>query len=326
MPGSVPICRCVIPHLPAMWNGSRTVAVHANLPSDEQSLASSPLTTLPTTGTFCHYPGCGDHAIAPGLNCGRRPSRGSPHSRLSRTLRPTSGGAPKSDPAGRARSSSRQFRASQLRWSRAHRGGYWAVRSTERRTLRSSRIAPTRSSVTRSCARRFGPMAAVLLITLDTNLVDPDEIASLAQRPVPFPHEFRCVSVTEREHGFMVDYIGAPIFETAVWGKSRWGHSVWGGVVPATFVLDEPSLATDDVAGDSRFDTLADGDNILETVLDIIADGGFPRTDLSRRADEGSTQPAARRDDLRGARPKSSTRSRQQRPSGIRQARATGET
>ena len=115
----------------------------------------------------------------------------------------------------------------------------------------------------------------MLLLTLDTNLVDPAEIDLLEAKLANVPHEFAFIGVTEREHGFEIGYGGQRVNESMDWGESPWG-SVWGGPKSAVFVLDEAVLAPDD-ASVCRFDVLGDGKDVLQSALDIIGDGSFPQ-------------------------------------------------
>jgi hypothetical protein len=125
-----------------------------------------------------------------------------------------------------------------------------------------------------------GPVAptlqlrSVLLITLDTNLIDSVRIDQLSERLEGTPHELAFVSVTERERGFEIGFAGRKVVETAVWGESPWG-SLWGGPQPAPFVIGESMLAPD---GARRYDVLGDdGDAVLfEASLVIIGNGSFP--------------------------------------------------
>lgn len=60
----------------------------------------------------------------------------------------------------------------------------------------------------------------VLLITLDTNLIDADQIDQLSKRLEGTPHDFASISVTERERGFEIGFAGRKVVETAVWDES----------------------------------------------------------------------------------------------------------
>ena len=115
-----------------------------------------------------------------------------------------------------------------------------------------------------------------LLITIDTNIVDPEILEPLGAVLSGIAHEIAFVGVTEREHGFEIGDLGHRISETAVWGESRWSQSIWGGPIPGPFVIGESTLAPDDAAA-GRFDVLGDQDDMLECVLAIIGDGSFPR-------------------------------------------------
>ncbi len=58
----------------------------------------------------------------------------------------------------------------------------------------------------------MGPVAPalllrpVLLLTLDTNLIDSVQIDQLSDRLEGTPHEFAFISVTERERGFEIGF------------------------------------------------------------------------------------------------------------------------
>ncbi len=117
----------------------------------------------------------------------------------------------------------------------------------------------------------------VLLITLDTNLIDTVQIDQLSERLEGMPHEFAFISVTERERGFEIGFAGRKVVETAVLGESPCG-SLLGGAKPAPFVIGESLLAPDD-APTGRYNVLGDDDDVVlfEPSLVIIGNGGFPR-------------------------------------------------
>lgn len=127
----------------------------------------------------------------------------------------------------------------------------------------------------------------MLLITLDTNLIDAVQIDQLSDRLEGTPHEFAFISVTERERGFEIGFAGRKVVETAVWGESPWG-SLWGGPKPAPFVIGESLLAPDD-APTGRYDVLGDDDDgvLFEAALVIIGNGSFPRVGERGQLTEG---------------------------------------
>lgn len=116
----------------------------------------------------------------------------------------------------------------------------------------------------------------MLLITLDTNLIDADQVDELSKRLEGTPHEFAFISVTERERGFEIGFAGRKVVETMVWGESPWG-SLWGGSKPAPFVIGESSPAPDD-APSGRYDVLGDDVDVdvFEASLVVIGNGSFP--------------------------------------------------
>ena len=125
--------------------------------------------------------------------------------------------------------------------------------------------------------RPASTVRSVLLITLDTNLIDAAQIDQLSKRLEGTPHEFAFISVTERERGFEIGFAGRKVVETMVWGESPWG-SLWGGPKPAPFVIGESLLAPDD-APSGRYDVLG-GDHdvdVFEASLVVIGNGSFPR-------------------------------------------------
>lgn len=116
-----------------------------------------------------------------------------------------------------------------------------------------------------------------LLVTLDTNVLDAAEVASL-QLGLEIPCQFAAVTVSMRERGEANNLSIASVPETLVWGESRWGEAVWGGPIPELLVLDESPLGSGVVAGDQEVD-------VLEAALRIISNGSFSppgrREDLS---------------------------------------------
>ncbi|MFN6119860.1 MAG: hypothetical protein ACK5CE_09560 [Actinomycetes bacterium] len=130
----------------------------------------------------------------------------------------------------------------------------------------------------------------ILLITLDTNEVDPGTVASLRRAIGDFPHQISVVTVTQRErgHGAVMEALAeiTPVRETAVWGESRWDEAVWGfgdgGSVPEGFVVGESRVGDAQLVGAGVPD--------LESILRIITNGSFPKvgsretlTDTQRR-------------------------------------------
>lgn len=87
-------------------------------------------------------------------------------------------------------------------------------------------------------------------VTLDTNLLPAEELLEAARGR---GFQFARVTVTDREverTQFQVHLVGlGTVAETAVWGESRWGEAVW-----------------------------ASEDSALEEILQIISNGGFPRS------------------------------------------------
>ena len=127
----------------------------------------------------------------------------------------------------------------------------------------------------------------VLLITLDTNLIDAVQIDQLSARLEGTPHEFVFISVTERERGFEIGFAGRKVVETAVWGESPWG-SLWGGPKPAPFAIGE-SLVAPDYAPTGRYDVLGDDHDavLFEAALVIIGNGSFPRVGEREQLTDG---------------------------------------
>ena len=116
----------------------------------------------------------------------------------------------------------------------------------------------------------------LLLITIDTNTVDPKEVAPLEAMLTDIPHGIGFVSVTEREHGYEIGYLGHRVTETGVWGESSWGSSNWSGPTPARFVVGESTVAPDG-AIPGNYDVVGDDGNLLERTLSIISAGSFPK-------------------------------------------------
>jgi hypothetical protein len=116
----------------------------------------------------------------------------------------------------------------------------------------------------------------LLLITIDTNLVDPKEVAPLEKVLTDIPHEIGFVSVTEREHGYEIGYLGRRVTESGVWGESPWGSSNWSGPKPAQFVVGESTVAPDG-AIPGHYDVVAGDGSLLESALTIISAGSFPK-------------------------------------------------
>jgi len=121
----------------------------------------------------------------------------------------------------------------------------------------------------------------MLLITLDTNLVDPVDVAQLSAALSNIPHSFASTSVTDREHGFDVVSSSvegdASLHRAVSWDASLHRAVSWDGPIPAVFVIGESLLAGGDESDSGRFDVLADEHNLLEPILAIISDGSFPR-------------------------------------------------
>ena len=117
----------------------------------------------------------------------------------------------------------------------------------------------------------------VLLITLDTNLIDADRIDELSKRLEGMPHEFAFTSVTMRERGFEIGFAGRNVVESAVWGESPWG-SLWGGPTPAPFVVGESLIAPED-AQSGTYDVLGNDNDVdlFEASLSVIGNGSFPQ-------------------------------------------------
>jgi hypothetical protein len=87
--------------------------------------------------------------------------------------------------------------------------------------------------------------------TLDTNVLDPVNLAKILQAAYGLPIVFANVTVSERElEGTSITPLPKPILETAVWDESRWDQAVWGG------------------ENDS---------DLFERLLAIVSNGSFPR-------------------------------------------------
>ena len=118
----------------------------------------------------------------------------------------------------------------------------------------------------------------MLLVTLDTNVLDEAEVANL-NAGADIPCEFAAVTVSMRERGHANDLPIISVPETLVWGESQWGEAVWGGPLPELLVLDESPLGSGVVAGDREAD-------VFEAALRIISNGSFHppgrRENLSR--------------------------------------------
>jgi len=67
----------------------------------------------------------------------------------------------------------------------------------------------------------------MLLVTLDTNVLDDAEVASL-HAGSEIPCQFAAVTVSIRERGDANGLNIASVPETLVWGESSWGEAVWG--------------------------------------------------------------------------------------------------
>ena len=109
-------------------------------------------------------------------------------------------------------------------------------------------------------------------VTLDTNVLPPDEILQTAQ---DLDYEFAVVTVTEREiEGtdiqVSLEKLGKAIFETAVWDESLWGKAVWGPAIAEDFVLGESYLGKGILGNNEKAD-------LFEMCLDIISNGSFPK-------------------------------------------------
>jgi len=116
-----------------------------------------------------------------------------------------------------------------------------------------------------------------VLVTLDTNVLDPGTIERLSNE-IDVPCEFAAISVSLRERGD-VDFEIEVVPEVMIWGEGRWGEAVWGGKIPELFVLDESLL-------DSGVLAEPDSGDVLEAALAIISNRSFPspgyRDELSR--------------------------------------------
>jgi hypothetical protein len=121
-----------------------------------------------------------------------------------------------------------------------------------------------------------------LLLTLDTNQLDPEQIQRL-HAAVSIPHEFAYVTVSGRERGNRAVAVLEPILESGLSDESRWDESVWGGPIPEVAVLGEWRL------GEAVLASSRDGE-VLESALRIIGNGSFPRP-----RSRGSLTPGQRR-------------------------------
>lgn len=109
-----------------------------------------------------------------------------------------------------------------------------------------------------------------LRVTLDTNVLAPDELSGIEESTRGLPIELAYVTVSVRElegSGISLPLGQDVVFETGVWGESRYGECVWGGPIGETFVLDESRLNEGILAAD---------DDVLESILWIISSGSFP--------------------------------------------------
>lgn len=122
----------------------------------------------------------------------------------------------------------------------------------------------------------------LLLVTVDTNLLDGSSIADFRAAAHGLEIEFATVTLNERERGVVaVDLRVVP--ESLVWDESRCGEAVWGGPIPELMVLDETPLGSGVLASDAGVDT-------LERVLSIVSNGSFP----NRGARDNLTDPQRR--------------------------------
>lgn len=108
-------------------------------------------------------------------------------------------------------------------------------------------------------------------VTLDTNVLPPDDILKAAEG---LGFEFALVSVSNREVAGTDIEVELKkintITETAVWGESKWGQALWGPVVSETFILGESRLGGGLLGDDKEAD-------VFEIALKIISNGGFPK-------------------------------------------------
>lgn len=108
----------------------------------------------------------------------------------------------------------------------------------------------------------------LLLVTVDTNLLDEHRIADLRSSAEGTTVEFATVTVNERERG--VPHAGLRVVpDTLVWDESRWDEAVWGGPIPELMVLDETPLGSGVLASDAGVD-------LFEKVLSIVSNGIVP--------------------------------------------------
>ena len=166
---------------------------------------------------------------------------------------------------------------------------------------------------------------ALLLITIDTNIVDPKEVAPLEAVLTDIPHEIGFVSVTEREHGYEIGYLGRRVTESGVWGESPWGSSNWSGPKPAQFVVGESTVAPGG-AIPGHYDVVAGDGSLLESALTIISAGSFPKIGQRENLTSNVRRQLRERDDFRSPCPCRPTRPRKQRCQGVREGRSAGST
>ena len=75
-------------------------------------------------------------------------------------------------------------------------------------------------------------MMTVLSVTIDTNIIDQANLATLSAALTGVAHELAFVSVTGRERGIDIADVRSRLLETAVWDDSVWDDSTWGGPLP----------------------------------------------------------------------------------------------
>lgn len=113
-----------------------------------------------------------------------------------------------------------------------------------------------------------------LLVTLDTNELDPPSLALIREALGSLPHELAIVSVTVRERGGELAQLVElqPVTESMVWGESPWGEALWSGPIepiPESFVVGESRLDEGQLVGENEPD--------LDEILKITSDGSFPK-------------------------------------------------
>lgn len=108
----------------------------------------------------------------------------------------------------------------------------------------------------------------MLLVTLDTNVLDEAEVASL-HAGSEIPCQFAAVTVSIRERGDSSGLSIASVPETLVWGESSWGEAAWGGPIPEALVLGESPLGAGVLSGVREA-------SVFESALRIISNGSFP--------------------------------------------------